>query len=160
MAAVGLAVAIERSDEQRHPVQRGEHAPGARALEHGVADQGRQVLEHRRAPEEDQLVGRQLREELGAEVLGQEPVVAAGDRVVPVAGRERAEADPCGPALTPLEQIAGVVGREPCVEPAKERLALATAQCQLAGLQLQQPPVRPQPRDRQRGRVSADQRQR
>ena len=48
------------------------------------------MLEHRRSPEEGQQIRRQLREELGAEVLGQEPVVAAGDRLIIVTGREHA----------------------------------------------------------------------
>ena len=118
------------------------------------------MLEHRRSPEEGQQIRRQLREELGADVLGQEPVVAAGDCPVIVTGRERAEADSRRPALAPLEQLAAVVGREPRVERTQERLALAPAQCQLAGLQLQQLAVRPQTRDRQPRGEAPDERQR
>ena len=154
VAAVRLAVPVERGEEQVAALERSEDAARIVLLQHGVANRRGQALEHRRPPEERPQLVRQRGEKLGAEVLRQEPVVAARQGVVEpagtFAGRERAQADARRPALTPIEQLSGLVVREIRVEAAQERLALPPVQRQVGTTHLEQPSLRAKARDRQR----------
>ena len=82
------------------------------------------------------------------------------DVVVSLTCGERAEAKARRPPLAPGEELGGLVLREPRLERAQERLALARAQRQVTGVQLEQLPVRAKARDRQRRREASHQCQR
>ena len=77
-----------------------------------------------------------------------------------IAGCERAQPDARRPALAALEQVGGLHVRERGIRPAQERVALARAQRQIGGPQLEQLPARAKPCDRQAGREAAHERQR
>ena len=77
-----------------------------------------------------------------------------------IAGCERAQPDARRPALAALEQVGGLLVRERGIRPAQERVALARAQRQIGGPQLEQLPARAKPCDRQAGREAAHERQR
>ena len=153
VTAVCLAVPVERGDEQVPALERRQDAARVLLLQHGVADRGGQALEHRRPPEERPQLVRQRGEKLGA---GSTPP-GTGRRRPAGHGRVRR----CSPAASTLRRIpaaqpshrstssAASSSRETRVEAVQERLALAAAQRQVGGTQLEQAPVRAKTRDRQ-----------
>ena len=110
VVAVPLASPVERHDEAVRAHERLERRRGPRGLEHRVAEAAAHPLEHRRVREEPGLGLRQPGQELEAEVLRHQPVVAGehhGRRRVrrPGLQRERGEIEAGRPALGPLGQV-------------------------------------------------------
>ena len=75
VVAIPLAGTVKRHQEQVGALERLQRRRRAARLEHGVAERARHALENGGPGQEAQLVGRQAREELGAEVVGHETVV-------------------------------------------------------------------------------------
>ena len=164
MAAVRLAVPVEGGEQQVSALERREDAARVLLLQDGVADRGGQTLEHRCSPEKGPQLVRQRGEELGAEVLRQEPIVASRQGLVApagvLAGREHAETDTRRPALAAPDQLGGLVARETRAQAAQQRLALPPAQRQVGRAQLEQASIRAKPSDRQRRGEASHQSQR
>ena len=117
VVAVAVVGAVERDE---HEVRAGEVAQRRarpRTAEHGVAQRAGELREHRGAGEEAQALARQAGEELVAQVVGHEPVVAGepGDGAVAVGllvKRERGEVEAGGPPLGALHDELDLGGPE------------------------------------------------
>ena len=77
VVAVALVGAVERDEQQVRPRQRGQRGGRARSAQHGVAERARQRVEHRRSQHELELLRREAGEDLVAEVVRHQPIVAA-----------------------------------------------------------------------------------
>ena len=90
---VPLAVAVERHEEQVRALERVEHRSADRCdAEHGVAERPAHPVEHRRPSEERDVGCREVRQELGTEVVGEQPVVAGERRAAAGVGAARRSA--------------------------------------------------------------------
>ena len=155
--AVPLAPPVERHDEAVRPRERLERARRPRRLQDGVAEPAAHALEDGGVLQEPRLGRREPREELEAEVLGHEAVVAREARG---AGRgrpsrlqgQRREVQAGGPALGPLGQLARV---EPGVHGGQHGFGLLLVQPQLRHADLLHQPPRPPARQRERGLLPA-----
>ena len=114
VVAVPLAPAVERHHEAVCALERLERVRRPRRLEHGVAETAAHALQDRGVLEELRFGFRQPREELEAEVLGDEPVAAG--KVLgthracrPGLHRQRREVEAGRPALGPLGQLGDLV---------------------------------------------------
>ena len=153
VVAVAVVGAVERDE---HEVRAGEVAQRRarpRTAEHGVAQRAGELREHRGAGEEAQALARQAGEELVAQVVGDEPVVAGepGDGAVAVgllAERERGEVEAGGPPLGAVHEELDVGGPE--AEAAEDLGGLAARHLQLARADLEDAAVRAQAADGQR----------
>ena len=110
VVAIPLASPVERHDEAVRALERLERVCRPRRLEHGVAEAAAHAIQHRGVLEEPRLGRRQPGQELEAEVLGHEPVVAGEARGArrarrPGLHRQRREVQAGGPALRPLGQL-------------------------------------------------------
>ena len=92
VVAIPVPVAVQRDDEQVRACERLQLRSRAARVQHGVAQRARHALENRGTGQEAEFVARQPREDLGAQILGDETVVPAepdrARRPVPL-GRER-----------------------------------------------------------------------
>jgi hypothetical protein len=152
-----LAVgAVERNHQDVRPRHVPQHLAGAAAPEDGVAQRARQVLEHRRAPQELPLIVRQPVEQLVADVVRHQPVVAAEARdgavhVLLAAERLRREVQAGGPPLGALEQHEHVLRRQLDAGEAQHDGRLAARHAQVGRAQVHKPAFGAQAADRQRG---------
>ena len=110
VVAIPLASPVERHHEAVRTLERLERVCRARRLEHGVAEPAGHPVQHRGVLEEVRLGRRQPGQELEAEVVGHEPVVAGEARDArrawrPGLQRQRREVQAGGPALRPLGQL-------------------------------------------------------
>ena len=148
VVAVPLASPIERHDEAVRAHERLERRCGLRGLERRVAEAAAHPLEHRRVREEPGLGLRQPGQDLEAEVLRHQPVVAGehhGRRRVrrPGLQRERGEIETGRPALGLLGQV-GDLGRvERDARAAQQRGRLLLVEPEIGHADLVQPPLRP-----------------
>ena len=153
VAVRGVGV-VERHDEEvraRHVAQRD---TGGGPPQHGVAERAGQLVEHRRALEEAQPLGVEPVEQLVAQVVGEQPVVAAEPldgpvQVGPVAQREGGDVETGRPALGPVEQHLHVLERELETGEAQHLRRLAPGHDQVARSQLDQPALGAQAADRE-----------
>ena len=136
------------------PVEALELGRGVLSLEDGVAERPAHPVEHRRAPEERELLRRQLGEVLGAEVVGEVSVVAPdvhdlARAAVLVLEGERREVEARRPPLAPAQELGDIrVGQ---LDPglAQQELRLAPAEREHLGAELEQPAAGPESGDRQ-----------
>ena len=150
------SVLSTRADQRVRARQPAQHVARAGPAEHRVAERPREHVEHRRAAQELEPLRLQPGEQLVAQVVGGEPVVAAeaGDGAVRVRApgqRERRQVQADGPALRPPDEQEHVLGRQ--VEPreAEHPRGLAARHREVARADVDQLALRAQPADRQRG---------
>ena len=148
VVAVPLPLPVERHDEAVRALERLQRLPGSHGLEHRVAEAAAHPLEHRRVQEEPGFGLRQPGQQLEAEVLRDEPVVAGkrlGTRRVgrPGLQRERGQVEAGRPALGPPGQLCGVgrVELDPRAPEQRDRLPLVEAE--VVHADLVQAPLRP-----------------
>ena len=144
--------AVETDDEDVHVRQLAQQPRGVVALQHVVAERARQAPHHRAGGEEVDPIGIELAEQLVADVVDHQPVVAAEAlQRAPGTGlfaqRERREVHAGGPALgAPGQQlVAALVEREPV--DGRDLCDLRLCQHQVGGCQLEQASLRPQSRE-------------
>jgi hypothetical protein len=159
---VPLAAVVERHEEEVGLLDRLEHPGRVRAPEHGVAERRAELVEHGGAGEELDLAGRGLAELLGAQVVGDEAVVAAEGghtrgraRAVLQGQRGQVEAD--GPALGALVQVRRLALGQLDARGADEHLRLRRRERELVGAELHEAAVGAEPRHRQPRRGTARQ---
>ena len=83
---VPLATAIERDEEQVGGGEFLQHLRGPACIEHRITERAAEVFQDRRTGEKRDRDRREVRQHLGAEVVGDEDVVA-GERQLPACGR-------------------------------------------------------------------------
>ena len=109
VVAVAVAGAVERDDQQVVALQRLEHVLRPGPGEHGVAQRTGHPVEDRRAGQERHRLDRQAGEHLGADVVGEQPVVAAerhagGQPLTPGVEGQRGQVQPDRPPLGALDE--------------------------------------------------------
>ena len=110
VVAIPLASPVEGYHEAVPALERLERVCRPRRLQHGVAETATHAIEHRGVLEKLRLGRRQPGQQLEAEVLGHEPVVAAEARGArrarrPGLHRQRREVQARGPTFRPLGQL-------------------------------------------------------
>ena len=159
VVAIPLAGAVKRHHEQVGALERLQRRRRAARVEHGVAERARHALENRGPGQEAQLVGRQAREELRAEVVGQETVVPPerGHALDPGAARlggQRRQVETGGPALRALGELGDLSIRQVQAGRHQQLARLGLVHAQLVRPDLQRKAPRPQGSQRQRGMPS------
>ena len=122
VVAIPLAAPVERHHEAVRTLERLERVCRPRRLEHGVAEAAAHAIQHRGVLEELRLGRRQPGQELEAEVVGHEPVVAGEARGArrarrPGLHRQRREVQAGRPALRPLGQLGELARRRARLRP-------------------------------------------
>ena len=154
VVAIPLAPPVERHHEAVRTRERLEPLCRPRRLEHGVAKTAAHAIQHRGVREEPRLLRRQPRQELVAEVLGHEPVIASeclGAHAFRAGlNRQRRQVQAGRPTLRPLGQPRDLVRVEldPCSTEQQPRLLLV--QAQVLDTHLVHPSLRPPAGQRQR----------
>jgi hypothetical protein len=164
VVAVPLAPVVERQHQEVAVLQLLQQPRRPRRGQRGVAQGPRHAVEDRGAGEERRLVLRHPVEDLGAQVVAHEPVVAP-DAQAPIglraAGRqcERREVEAGGPALRALDQVVHL--RRPELDPgaAQQARGLPGVHGQVVHADLRQAALGPEPGRRQGQRVARAQRQ-
>ncbi len=164
--SVPPAAMVELNEKQVRLTDRLELAGGALAPEHRVAQRRAHLLEDRCAPEKAEHVRRELRQVLGAEVVGDVALVAGDvcqverpiELLSALLALQRRQVEPRSPAFRPPQEPGnlGLVGLDP--RGSEQELGLATAERELVGAELEQWPGHAESRDRQLRERSAGQR--
>ena len=146
VVAIPLPTTVERHQEQVGAPQRFQNRRGAALLEDRVTEWPRQPLEDRGASEKAELVGGQVREQLGLEVVRYEAVAPGeGCRALGLGparpDRQPGEVETCGPALRVLRELADVGIRQIHTSRAQQlaRLRCVHAEVVRPHLQLEAP---------------------
>ena len=145
MVPVPLAVVVEGDDEDIRVLERLKPPRGVGALEHVVAKRPAHPIEDGGPREELELASTEPREMLGAQVVGDEPVVSSErDERVDVSWllhRQRREVEAGDPplrlAVEPMRVRLGDLDLGRC----QERTGLRIAQCQIRGTHLHELPI-------------------
>jgi hypothetical protein len=103
--------ALERDDEAIAALQCREHARGVVSRDDRVTQPAAHPIENGRAGQEPDLLVREVRQQLGSQVVRDEPVIAAERRdflrpCAPRLQRQRSEIQACRPALGPFHELA------------------------------------------------------
>ena len=155
VVAIPLAPPVERHHEAVRALERLERARRPRRLEHGVAQTAAHAIQHRGVLEELRLGRRQPGQELEAEVLGHEPVVAGEARGArrarrPGLQRQRREVQAGRPALRPLGQLGELARVELDAGRLQQQLGLPLVEPEVGHADLVHQPLRPPAGERQR----------
>ena len=158
VVAVPDAVTVERDEEQVRPLQLVQLRGRAGLPEDRVAERSGEAVEHGRAREEPCEAGREARDHLVAEVVGDDPVVPGEalhrDDAAVSPERQRGEVQPRGPAFGPLGDQADLGRLELDPGAAEEDLRLVGGEREIGGAELEQAPSGAQLPERQ-GRLAA-----
>ena len=155
VVAIPLAAPVEAHHEAVRAPERLERLSRPRRLEHGVAKSAAQALEDGGVGEELHFGRRQPRQELEAEVLGDEPIVAGEGRrrslrLRPRLYRKGGEVQPCGPAFRPLGQLGELASFEFDACTVEQQPGLLLVQAEVRHADLVHQALRPPTRERQR----------
>ena len=164
MVAVPVTLAIQRDDQQVGPLQRRKDRRRAAGLKDRVAQRPRQVIQHRGPGQERHPLGGEVGQQLGVQVVGQEPIVAGKGEpggASPAAGLvgQGGQVQGHRPALGTASQLGHLgIGQ---LDPgrAQQRPGLHRAHRQLPQAQLGQATLGPPARHRQRRLTPAGHRQ-
>ena len=140
------AVMVEPDEKQIRLLDRLELAGGALAPEDRVAQRRAHLLEDRRAPEKAKDVRRELRQVLGAEIVGDVALVAGdvcqverpSELVAILLARQRGQVEPRSPAFRSPQETGDLVlvGLDP--RRSEQELGFAAAEPELVGAELEQ----------------------
>ena len=157
VVAIPASVAVQRDHEQVRACERLQLRRRAARVQHGVAQRARHAREHRGTGQEAELVMRQPREDLGAKILGDEPVVSAkpdrARRPIPLR-RERRQVETRAPALRTFGELGHLGMRQLQTSGTQELVRLGLVQTQLVVPDLDREAARPQRAQWQRGPAS------
>jgi hypothetical protein len=142
--------------------QRRQRLGRARSLQHRVAERARQRVEHRRPQHELELARRQAAEDLVAQVVRDESILAAEPvrrrrAGAAVAERQRREGQPRRPSLGPAQQGLRSVAIEPESREPEEQGGLAPGHGEVARSELRHEPLLTETSDRKGGPASGRQ---
>jgi hypothetical protein len=160
-----LLGAVGRAQRRGRAPQLEQHLSRVSTIQHRVAHRPGERGEDRGLGEEGQALRRQVREQLGPQVVGDRPVVArelrhrTGD-VALGADRDAGEAQPGRPTLGPRQQRVDVGGVQAQARPLQQQGRLAAGHRQILGVELQHRPRRAQAPERRGRRAAARQHER
>ena len=162
VVAVPLVGAIQGDDQGVGPREVPQPLGRARLQQHGVAQRPREPVEHRRALQEGDLLGRELGQQAVGHVVGHDAIVAAeprdrGGGVRLIAQRHGGEIEPGRPTLRAAHERVDVRSGQVGPGEPEQRGRLAPGHDEVARRQLEHLAMRPQAPEGQRRLASRGQ---